>query len=148
EEPHRGGHARAREDPGEHAQHDVPGARAPLAGATEVEADEEREPAQRDLREGLEGHEELAPEDAEHARAEDEAERDVLDPGREPRPSNGAPADEERPQVRQDEQPHEEEDRVHDPPRAAPSAMFSARSVSASAEGRSPPPCAMKAVMR
>ena len=91
------------------------------------------------------------PDEAERVRAEHEARGPTYStPDGQPGAAHRAPADEEAPEVREDQKPHEDEDRVHGAPlrldsaRRRPSAMLPlARSPAATASARlaAPLPC-------
>src|SRR5262249_30717166 len=88
----------------EDTQEEAAGADTPIVNEAKTQADDECEPTERDFGDRLEGLEERAAEDSRRMRAQDEAERDVLD-ARGQTDAAGTAADEKARDVREDEQP-------------------------------------------
>ncbi len=105
-------HRAAREHRTDHAEDHRLRADAPSARATEVEPDDEREPAERDLNERLELVDHRAFDEPERMRTDRETEADELDPGRQTT-GGAAAADDQAPHVGEEQEAHQERDRAH-----------------------------------
>ena len=112
-EPRRAGRCAAGQQRAQAREHQAPASHAPVPGEAEVEPDDEREPAERDLDDRLEGGEVVGAYEAERVRAEHEAQGRVLHSRRQTEAAHAAAADEEAAEIREHEQADEDENRVH-----------------------------------
>ena len=107
----RNGHAGDEGDRAGH--HEARKPDAPMAEERVVETKDEREPPERSVGDGLEGVEHRTFDQPEHVGTDHEAEQQVLAAGGKTEAADRAAADEEAPDVREHEQPHEQKKGVH-----------------------------------